>query len=53
MPKAYWIGAYDAINDPDKLKAYAKDVGAPGKDTATGYGLIQPRQTLLGLGLNR
>ena len=23
MPKAYWIAAYDAINDPDKLKAYA------------------------------
>ena len=35
------------------MKAYARDVGTPGKDTATGYGLIQPRQTLLGLGLNR
>jgi len=23
MPKAYWIAAYDAINDADKLKAYA------------------------------
>ena len=27
MPKAYWIGAYDAIDDPDKLKAYAQDAG--------------------------
>jgi uncharacterized protein (DUF1330 family) len=27
MPKAYWIGAYDAINDPDKLKAYAESAG--------------------------
>jgi len=24
MPKAYWIGAYDAIRDPEKLKAYAE-----------------------------
>ena len=27
MPKAYWIGAYDAIDDPDKLKAYAVGAG--------------------------
>ena len=27
MPKAYWIGAYDAIGDADKLKAYAQDAG--------------------------
>ncbi len=27
MPKAYWIGAYDAIDDADKLKAYAQDAG--------------------------
>jgi uncharacterized protein (DUF1330 family) len=27
MPKAYWIGAYDAIDDPDKLKAYAEGAG--------------------------
>ncbi len=27
MPKAYWIGAYEAINDPDKLKAYAEGAG--------------------------
>ena len=27
MPKAYWIGAYDAIGDADKLKAYAHDAG--------------------------
>ncbi len=27
MPKAYWIGAYSAINDEDKLKAYAEGAG--------------------------
>ena len=27
MPKAYWIGAYDSIDDPDKLKAYAEAAG--------------------------
>ena len=25
--KTYWIGAYDAINDTDKLKAYAEAAG--------------------------
>ena len=23
MPKAYWISTYRAINDPDKMAAYA------------------------------
>jgi len=27
MPKAYWISAYDAIDDPDKLKAYVEAAG--------------------------
>ena len=27
MPKAYWIAGYDAINDPEKLKAYAEGAG--------------------------
>lgn len=27
MPKAYWIAAYSAVNDPDKLAAYAKLAG--------------------------
>ncbi|MEE8352119.1 MAG: DUF1330 domain-containing protein [Rhodospirillales bacterium] len=27
MPKAYWIGAYDAINDPEKVKAYVEAAG--------------------------
>ena len=27
MPKAYLISAYNAINDPDKLKAYAELAG--------------------------
>ena len=45
MPKAYWIAAYDAINDPDKLKAYAKDAGPAlvehgGKILARGGGSV-------------
>jgi uncharacterized protein (DUF1330 family) len=27
MPKAYWISVYRAVNDPDKLAAYAKLAG--------------------------
>lgn len=27
MPKAYWISAYRAVNDPEKLAAYAKLAG--------------------------
>jgi len=27
MPKAFIISAYNAINDPDKLKAYAEGAG--------------------------
>jgi len=27
MPKAYWVSAYRAVNDPDKLAAYAKLAG--------------------------
>jgi len=27
MPKAYWISAYRAINDPEKLAAYAALAG--------------------------
>ena len=27
MPKAYWVGAYRAVKDPDKLAAYAKLAG--------------------------
>jgi uncharacterized protein (DUF1330 family) len=27
MPKAYWVSAYHAIHDPDKLAAYAKLAG--------------------------
>lgn len=27
MPKAYWVAAYRAIKDPDKLAAYAKLAG--------------------------
>ena len=27
MPKAYWISAYRAVNNPEKLAAYAKLAG--------------------------
>ncbi len=27
MPNAYWIATYDAIDDPDKLKAYVEAAG--------------------------
>ncbi len=27
MPKTYWISAYRAVNDPEKLGAYAKLAG--------------------------
>jgi uncharacterized protein (DUF1330 family) len=27
MPKAYWIGVYRAVKNPDKLAAYAKLAG--------------------------
>ena len=27
MPKAYWVGVYRAVTDPDKLAAYAKLAG--------------------------
>jgi uncharacterized protein (DUF1330 family) len=27
MPKAYWVSAYRAVKDPDKLAAYAKLAG--------------------------
>ena len=27
MPKAYWISVYRAVNNPDKLAAYAKLAG--------------------------
>jgi uncharacterized protein (DUF1330 family) len=35
MPKAYWIAAYSAVNDPDKLAAYAK-LAAPAITAAGG-----------------
>ena len=33
------------------LKKFAKDLGAAGRDDEYGYGLIQPRETLRGMGL--
>jgi hypothetical protein len=33
------------------MKKYALDKGAPGRDDQYGYGLINPRATLRGLGL--
>jgi serine protease len=35
------------------LRATAVDLGAPGKDDEYGYGLVQPRQALRGLGIAR
>jgi len=35
MPKAYWIAIYSAINDPDKLAAYAR-LAAPAITAAGG-----------------
>jgi serine protease len=35
------------------MKKYATDKGAPGRDDQFGYGLINPRATLRGLGLSR
>ena len=45
------------ITDPKAveaaLKAFATDLGPPGRDNEYGYGLINPRATLRGLGLAR
>jgi subtilisin family serine protease len=35
------------------IRATARDIGAPGKDDEFGYGLIQPRSALFGLGIRR
>lgn len=45
MPKAYIVSAYNAINDPDKLKAYAELAGPAvnsfgGKFLARGNNLV-------------
>ena len=37
----------------EAIKAFATDAGAPGRDNETGYGVINPRQTIRGLGLRR
>ncbi len=33
------------------MKRYATDLGAPGRDDEYGYGLINPRASLRGMGL--
>ena len=35
------------------MKRYAVDLGEPGRDNEYGYGLINPRASLRGLGLAR
>ena len=35
------------------IKAFATDLGTPGRDNETGFGLISPRATIRGLGLRR
>ena len=43
------------ITDPPRwkrqLERFATDLGAPGRDNAFGFGLIEARDTLRGLGL--
>jgi len=34
------------------IKRFATDTGAPGRDNDTGFGIINPRDTIRGLGLN-
>jgi hypothetical protein len=45
------------ITDPAAIEAamkrFATDLGAPGRDDVYGYGLIEARDTLRGLGLAR
>jgi serine protease len=33
------------------IKATARDLGSPGRDNETGFGLIQPRTALRGIGV--
>jgi uncharacterized protein (DUF1330 family) len=40
MPKAYWISAYRAVKDPDRLAAYAK-LAAPALVAAGGRVLVR------------
>ena len=35
------------------IKRFARDLGAPGRDNEYGYGLVDARATLLGLGVAR
>jgi serine protease len=35
------------------IRSTARDIGAPGKDNEFGYGLIQPRAALFGLGIRK
>jgi serine protease len=35
------------------IKATARDLGAPGRDAEYGYGLVQPRNALIGFGLGK
>jgi hypothetical protein len=35
------------------IERFAKDLGTPGRDNVFGFGLIQARDTLRGLGLAR
>ena len=52
--REWTLAAWDVASGlrfPDAPQATATDLGTPGRDDDYGYGLIQPRDTLRGLGL--
>jgi serine protease len=50
---AYSQGIKDPRAIEAAMKRFAKDLGVPGRDNEYGYGLIDARSTLFGLGLSR
>lgn len=45
MPKGYWVSAYHAINDPDKIAAYAV-LAAPAIEAAGGRFLARAQEAI-------
>ena len=46
-------GVTDPVAIEAEIRRFATDRGAPGRDEDFGFGLINPRDTLRGLGLSR